>query len=847
MRPIELSLKDFRSFKGEHRISFAGRRLVAVAGPIGAGKTSILDSIAYALYGQTAKLGRASTALINQEAVELAVRLRFRVGEGTWEVERHSRRRGAGTAALYPYSDSEGRNLLELVSGARNVNARIEEILGMDFAAFSRSILLPQGQFAEFLQATPSEKDRVLKGVFGLERIDRMREVARERAQLVGLEAERIAASLEQAEAASRELAELGPELERSMARAAAIGELQVRIGRLETDRHSVARDLESVTETAKKLRQAAGQLRPRPEVEELVALARAAAEKDRAAAARVDDRRSQMQAAEAELGGFLDGLGGEEGLALTRTVVAELINERRVRFQTGALLQSAAEALEIAAVAERQLGSEHANAVADVDCRFRDLDGARADYRAARMRVTELERADMAHALRGHLSAGDDCPVCGRQIGELPETCPHPDLDDARETAENAAAEMDRARDALAKARERVAGLTVQLSSARGRVEAAAAEKADAETKAESAKKRLAAAAERAARQLGGEDPADSLAELEERLAVLRRDAEDARTRFTNAVDAETGTRARGQDARWRARSLVTELSGIAGQMGALEALADIPEGDVAAMAARLRGFVDARDRELEEQVAQLNRRVKGLDRNRAQLLTEWEVPVDADVNRFAAQVHAEAATLRARENELKARTAKAADLARHKRAADRRHRHLQRLVEDLRDSRFLKYMLAGKRAQLAELGGLRIRELTGDRFGFSPGDQFEIVDYGAADAELRVRSADTLSGGETFLASLSLALALADLVAGEGGRLGSFFLDEGFGSLDADHLSVAMDGIERLASETEDRLVVVVSHVPGVRERVEDQIVLGNPADPGEGSRVLTGAAPA
>ena len=327
----------------------------------------------------------------------------------------------------------------------------------------------------------------------------------------------------------------------------------------------------------------------------------------------------------------------------------------------------------------------------------------------------------------------------------------------------------------------------------------------------------------------------------------MLGRKAEGARTRFTNAVDEETRTRARGQDARGRAQTLETELSGIAGQMGALEDLADLGESDVAAMAVRLRGFADARDRELDQQASQLERRVGDLDRNRSQLLAEWEVPVDADVIRFAAQVHAEAATLRARENELKTRAATAADLARQKRAADRRHRHLLRLVEDLRDSRFLKYMLAGKRAQLAELGGLRIRELTGDRFGFSPGDQFEIVDYGAADAELRVRSADTLSGGETFLASLSLALALADLVAGEGGRLGSFFLDEGFGSLDADHLSVAMDGIERLASETEDRLVVVVSHVPGVRERVEDQIVLGNPADPGEGSRVLTGAAPA
>jgi DNA repair protein SbcC/Rad50 len=106
--------------------------------------------------------------------------------------------------------------------------------------------------------------------------------------------------------------------------------------------------------------------------------------------------------------------------------------------------------------------------------------------------------------------------------------------------------------------------------------------------------------------------------------------------------------------------------------------------------------------------------------------------------------------------------------------------------------------------------------------------------------------RKADSLSGGETFLASLALALALAEMVARGGGRLDSFFLDEGFGSLDPEHLDRAMDGIGRLVSENEHRLVVLVSHVAEMRDAIEDLIVLDKHAVTGD-TIVMSGAGPA
>ena len=119
-----------------------------------------------------------------------------------------------------------------------------------------------------------------------------------------------------------------------------------------------------------------------------------------------------------------------------------------------------------------------------------------------------------------------------------------------------------------------------------------------------------------------------------------------------------------------------------------------------------------------------------------------------------------------------------------------------------------------------------MHFEELSGGAYRFTDDDRFDVLDMNAAGTE---RRADSLSGGETFLASLALALALAEMVARGGGRLDAFFLDEGFGSLDPEHLDRAMDGIEHGSWPNDRRrLVVLVSHVEQMREAIEDLIVL-------------------
>lgn len=88
------------------------------------------------------------------------------------------------------------------------------------------------------------------------------------------------------------------------------------------------------------------------------------------------------------------------------------------------------------------------------------------------------------------------------------------------------------------------------------------------------------------------------------------------------------------------------------------------------------------------------------------------------------------------------------------------------------------------------------------------------------------RERSVKTLSGGESFKASLSLALGMSDVIqAANGGiRVETLFLDEGFGALDAESLDQACETLMGLSKGS--RLIGIISHVPELRERIDNQI---------------------
>jgi exonuclease SbcC len=118
---------------------------------------------------------------------------------------------------------------------------------------------------------------------------------------------------------------------------------------------------------------------------------------------------------------------------------------------------------------------------------------------------------------------------------------------------------------------------------------------------------------------------------------------------------------------------------------------------------------------------------------------------------------------------------------------------------------------------------------ELSGGQYQLDRDDRNELVVIDYADAGAR-RPVHTLSGGETFQASLALALALSRQVVGLSGGmrdLNSMFLDEGFGTLDSDTLETVAITLERLAADS-DRMVGIITHVPELAERVPVRFVV-------------------
>ncbi|WP_344412644.1 SMC family ATPase [Amycolatopsis minnesotensis] len=139
-----------------------------------------------------------------------------------------------------------------------------------------------------------------------------------------------------------------------------------------------------------------------------------------------------------------------------------------------------------------------------------------------------------------------------------------------------------------------------------------------------------------------------------------------------------------------------------------------------------------------------------------------------------------------------------------------------LEVLRSELVDAKFLRHLTGLNTRALLGLASHLLGQLTDQRFGFA--DNFEIVSRGSGVAHTPNR----LSGGEKFLASLALALALAELHSRGGPRLGSLFLDEGFAALDTAALQVALDVLRERAGS--DRLVMVISHLHAVAEAVDD-----------------------
>ncbi len=171
MRPIQLAIEGLRSFRSPAAsIDFTGRDHIAIVGDTGAGKSSILEAITYALYGETTFTAQANQELMNDTSTTLRVVLRFQVSGEEWEVARTLKKAGdgkVGGARVQLRRVDEDGGTIEQIEQVKPVNERIKALLGLDSDAFLRTVVLPQGRFARLLvEDKPSERSNILRQVW---------------------------------------------------------------------------------------------------------------------------------------------------------------------------------------------------------------------------------------------------------------------------------------------------------------------------------------------------------------------------------------------------------------------------------------------------------------------------------------------------------------------------------------------------------------------------------------------------------------------------------------------------------------------------------------------------------
>lgn len=185
MRPLKLVIEGLRSFRTPVTIDFEDCEQIAIVGDTGAGKSSILDAITYALYRQTTFSKQPNQELMNASAAQMRVVLTFRISGQTWTVTRALKRSKVGVVGVPPALSrlGDGGEKLETFAGVASVDERIQRLVGLDSDAFLRTVVLPQGNFARLLVADgTTERTTVLRQVWRTDELERAGEAADKKA-----------------------------------------------------------------------------------------------------------------------------------------------------------------------------------------------------------------------------------------------------------------------------------------------------------------------------------------------------------------------------------------------------------------------------------------------------------------------------------------------------------------------------------------------------------------------------------------------------------------------------------------------------------------------------------------
>lgn len=896
MRPLKLTLSAFGPYAREQVLDFSKLGtggVYLITGDTGAGKTTIFDGIIFALYGKASGKSREPSTLRSKYAapeIPTFAELTFAYDRAVYTVRRspeyrRPKTRGEGMTTQHAMAElicPDGR----VIAKQAEVDSQITALLGLDHDQFCQIAMLAQGDFLRLLLAKTEERSRIFQKLFDTGRYACLQEKLRQSA----LEVKRAY------DAGQEKLRQYGegvrcPEDSMLFAKARALqqGQLPFSESR-EVLEQLIQLDTTAAAERRLKLEQQLQELTRQQA--ELTPKQAAAADRLKQCAAQAEETKpltARLALLQAQLPKYDRLTKAQQILAKVRqqaaqqtaayTAAGEAAEKARAEQtrleQRRQELQGAAAGLEQAKAActQAQQKVEALTALEQQRAALQTTENtyrrAAADYQAAAEHAQRLEQDyqrqnrafldSQAGVLAADLQPGAPCPVCGATEHPHPAVLPtqaptQSQLEATQQAARSAMAKATTASQSAGGAKGQyreqqrafIAGWQALLGDLPEEPQSVLAEALSqaqtACTGAEANKQAAQAAAEESA-------------QVEQALPQ---------------VTARTTARARQQtELQLQVQQLQQEVKQQQSQCS--ELAAELPFASQSAAEEEQRRLTEKRNaleqahQKAQAAVAELDMQAAALTATLQQTRQQLETCPAADL----AALHAQLAQLQTRLHTLTDQGKTLAvrlqtnqtvlDQMRHTAAELEAAEHRYGWIKALADT--ATGNLTGKEkvtletyVQMQDLDA--VLACANTRFMVMSGGQYELVRRQTAEnnrnqsgLDLDVidhyngttRSVKSLSGGESFKASLSLALGLSDRVqsAAGGVRLDAMFVDEGFGSLDEESLHQALHALTDLARS--DRLVGIISHVADLRAAIDRQILVTKAPTGGSHATIL------
>ena len=815
MKPTRLQLTAFGPYAGQTVLDFSafgGSGLFLIGGDTGSGKTALFDAITFALYGETTGENRKTTMLRSDFAeptAETCVELQFthrgrNYTVRRWPEQQRAAKRGSGVVKCPPKAEFL-REPEEPVSGALAVTTAVTQLLGIDAKQFAQVSMLAQNDFTRLLNAPSADRAAILRQIFDTADYQRLGQVAVQEATKAGDACARLEDALLlhlnslQADPAVPETAAALQQLQDDQQVFATDKTMELAATLLLQDEETADRQNEIIHSLEEKLARgnagvklAEQQAARRRQLQELQAEADRTAEVQTKSEAEQDELQKRMQALKQNIA---ETEKQRDSIGRTDTEQVKLQHQIELAQALTASCEQLLKSLEQEAQQRTDAEKKQA-AYAEAQ---EKLDEAETEYTAMQRQLN----ANRAGLLAQELHAGSPCPVCGSRqhpkIAELPKN----------HVTEK---ELEQREKLLMNQRR----TTADASRIAG----------EAVTRAEELRSLIVRQADEFFAKRGARYTGRPAAELDnpalyEALSAQQSSLDDGLLGLHKQLNQYKKETEQLDAVVHRLEILNQQMSVLEKQSFAAVRRATNAKAGHAAALARVQQLQETLPRHNDPET--LNKLMAALQR----LQTDRAAAIalrDAAVQRQNAN--------RAAQQGLQT-TRKKWEAARQKRTMwDNLSKTINGNLAGKIKLPFEQYVQAFYFDGVVEAANLRFTRMTDGQYKLLRRKSESLSGKTALDLDVfdaytgKTRPVGSLSGGESFMAALSLALGISDTIQQNAGGVAieTLFIDEGFGSLDADSLEKAIDTLAGLAGS--DKLVGVISHVEGLQDRLTRQI---------------------